>query len=120
MSTSFDHNSLRNQDKRVTLIRVDEEGALEISYEFIETFHKMDIIVQTSVGHVSVLNGKAKYQTMHLIISQELFYSTQVTRKSFGASCIIMPYVSPTEMITVCAGMLHTSYGMEQDLHTNT
>ena len=48
-----------NQDKKVAFIRVDEDGALPRSSEFMRTCHKMNIIVQTTGGDASSLNGKS-------------------------------------------------------------
>ena len=50
--------TLRNQDKKVAFILVDEDGALTRSSEFINTCHNMNIIVQTTSGDASSLNGK--------------------------------------------------------------
>ena len=50
--------TLRNQDKKVALIRVDKDGALERSYKLLKTHHNMSIIVQTTGGDASSLNGK--------------------------------------------------------------
>ena len=47
-----------NQDKKVVFILVDEDGALTRSSEFINTCHNMNIIVQTTSGDASSLNGK--------------------------------------------------------------
>ena len=47
-----------NQDKKVAFIRVDEYGSLAIFYEFMKTCHNMNIIVQTTCGDASSLNGK--------------------------------------------------------------
>ena len=52
-------NTLRNQDKKFAFILVDEYGALEISSEFLNTCHNMNIIVQTTGGNASSLNGKS-------------------------------------------------------------
>ena len=52
--------TLRNQDKKVAFIRVDEDGALARSSEFMRTCHKMNIIVQTTGGDASSLNGKSE------------------------------------------------------------
>ena len=49
---------LRNQDRKVAFIRVDEDGALARSSEFMRTCHNMNIIVQTTGGDASSLNGK--------------------------------------------------------------
>ena len=52
--------TLRNQDKKVALIRVDEYGALSRSSELMKTCHSMNIIVQTTGGDASSLNGKSE------------------------------------------------------------
>ena len=52
--------TLRNQDKKVALIRVDEDGAPSISSELMRTCHNMNIIVQTTGGYASSLNDKSK------------------------------------------------------------
>ena len=52
--------TLRNQDKKVAFIAVDEYGALARSFEFMKTCHNMNIIVQTSGGDASSLNGKSE------------------------------------------------------------
>ena len=52
--------TLRNQDKKVAFIIVDEDGALTRSSEFMRTFHNMNIIVQTTGGDAYSLNGKSE------------------------------------------------------------
>ena len=52
--------TLRNQDKKVAFIRVDEDGALARPSEFMRTCHNMNIIVHTKGGYASSLNGKSK------------------------------------------------------------
>ena len=52
--------TLRNHDKKVAFIRVDEDGALERSSEFMNTYHNMNIILQTTGGDASSLNGKSE------------------------------------------------------------
>ena len=52
--------ALRNQDKKVAFILVDEDGSLAISSEFIKTYHNMNIVVKTTGGDASSLNGKTK------------------------------------------------------------
>ena len=52
--------TLRNQDNKVAFIRVDEDGALSISLEFMRICHNMNIIVQTTGGDASSLNGKSE------------------------------------------------------------
>ena len=49
-----------NQDKKVAFIQVDEYGALARSSEFMKTCHNMNIIVQTTGGYESLLNGKTE------------------------------------------------------------
>ena len=51
--------TLRNQDKKVSLIQVYEDVALAIHSEFIKTCHKMNITVQTTGGDASSINGKS-------------------------------------------------------------
>ena len=63
---------------------------------------------------------KAEYKIRHLLISQELFYWTQVISKSFGSLPISEPYGSPTKLIIYFAVILLTSSGMDQDLNINT
>ena len=50
--------TLRNQDKKAAFIRVDEDGALEKSNEFMKICYNMSITVQTTGGYASSLNGK--------------------------------------------------------------
>ena len=57
---------LRNQDKKYSSVRVDEDGALEISSEFMKTCHNMNKIVQTKGGDKSLLNGKTESQNKTL------------------------------------------------------
>ena len=45
---------------KVALIRVDEDGALEKSSEFIKTCHNMNIIFNNTGGYASSLNGKSE------------------------------------------------------------
>ena len=52
--------TLINQDKKVAFIRVDEDGALARSSEYMRTCHNMNIIVQTTGGDDSSLNGKSE------------------------------------------------------------
>ena len=63
---------------------------------------------------------KVKVLIRNLVISQELFYWTQVTINNFGALPISIPYGSPAELIISCVVVLLNSSEMEQDLHTNT
>ena len=51
---------LSNQDNKFALIRVDEYGALEKSSDFMNIFHNMNIIVQTTGGDAYFINGKSE------------------------------------------------------------
>ena len=52
--------ALRNQDKKVAFILVDEDGALEISSESMKKCQNTNIIVQTTGRYTSYLNSKRK------------------------------------------------------------
>ena len=52
--------TLRNQDKKVSFIKFYSDGALARSSEFMKTCHNMNIIVQTTCGDSSSINGKSK------------------------------------------------------------
>ena len=52
--------TLRNQDKKLAFIRVDEDGELARSLEFIKTHQNTNIIVQTTGGYASSFNGKSE------------------------------------------------------------
>ena len=56
----FIFTTLSNQDNKVAFIRVDEDGALARSSEFMDKCHNMNIIVQNTGGDVSYLSGKIK------------------------------------------------------------
>ena len=49
---------MRNQDKKVAFIRVDEYGAPEKSSGFMKTYHNMNTIAQTTGGDASSIIGK--------------------------------------------------------------
>ena len=51
---------MRNQDKKVAFIRVDEYGALARSSESMKTCHNMNITVQNTTVDASYPNGKSK------------------------------------------------------------
>ena len=52
--------TLSNQDNKIAFIRFDEDGELTRSSEFMKTFHNINIIVQTTGGDASYLNGKSE------------------------------------------------------------
>ena len=60
---------LRNKDKKVEFIRVDEDVALSRYSEFMKTRPNINIIVQTTYGYASSLNGKVKVLIRHLLIT---------------------------------------------------
>ena len=51
--------TLRNQDNKIAIIPVDEDGALERSSEFMNICHNMNIIVQATGGYAYSPNGKS-------------------------------------------------------------
>ena len=50
--------TLKNQDKKVALIRVEKYGAMERSSEFVKTRHNINTIIKNTDGDASSLNGK--------------------------------------------------------------
>ena len=52
--------TLRNQDKQVALISVDQYGALSRDIESMRTCHNMNTILQTTGGDASSLNDKSE------------------------------------------------------------
>ena len=80
----------------------------------------MNIFVQNTGGDASSLNGKRKFQIRHLLILQEIFYLTKVTKNTFGDFTISIPSSSPAELRIYCVVMFLTFSGMEQDFYTNT
>ena len=62
---------------------------------------------------------KLKVLIRHLLISQEIFCWTQVTRKNLCVFPIIIPYGSPTKQRIYCLVVFLTYSGMEQDVNTN-
>ena len=65
---------LRDKYKKFSFIQLDEYGALARSSGFIRTCHNMNIIVQTTGGDASSINGKCESQRRNFIIPQDLFY----------------------------------------------
>ena len=51
---------MRNQDKKVAFIIVDEDVALSRYYDFMNTCHNLNIIVQNTGGDASSLSGKSE------------------------------------------------------------
>ena len=52
--------TLSNHDKKFAFIRVNEDGALEIFSELMNTCQTMNIIVQNTGEYASSLNGKSE------------------------------------------------------------
>ena len=52
--------TLRNQDKKVAFIQVDEDGKLARYSEFMKTCHNMNIIVKTIGGDAYSIIGKSE------------------------------------------------------------
>ena len=70
--------TLRNQDKKVAFIRVDEDGALSRSSEFMRTCHNMNIIVQTTGRDASYISGKSESPNKTLAnITRALFLKSR-------------------------------------------
>ena len=87
---------LRNQDRKVALIIVYEDGALARSSEFMKTCHNIHIIVQNTDGDSSSLNGKSESpnKTLDNITRALLLNSSH--KKDLFVLHISIPYGSPT------------------------
>ena len=55
----FIATTLINQYNKVSFVKVDKDGERSRSYEFMNTCHNMNIIVQTTGGDASSINGKS-------------------------------------------------------------
>ena len=62
--------TLRNQDNKVSFIRVDEDGALARSSEFMKKCHTMNTIVHNKGVYVYAISGKSEstIKTLYNII----------------------------------------------------
>ena len=98
---------------------MDEYGELTISSEFVSTYHNMNIIVQTTGGGESLLNGKIEIlnKTLDNITRAPIVNSE---KKNLADLPVSMPYGSTTEPRICFVVMLLTSSGIYQDHHTNT
>ena len=83
------------------------------------TCHNINIIVQTTGGGASSINGKSGSLNKTLANIMRALLLNPSHKKNFGVLIISIPYVSPTELRIDCMVMLLTSYVMEQDLCTN-
>ena len=110
---------MRNQDKKLAFIRVDEDGALARSSEFMKTYHNINIIVHTTGGDASYINVKSGSPNKTLDNIMRVLILNKVTRNNFGVLPTIMPYDSTSKLGIYCVMIFLTSYGMEQYLHTN-
>ena len=81
------------------------------------TYHNMNIIVQTTVGYASSLNGKSESPNKTLDNITSFFCWTQATINNFGVLHISMSYGYPAKLMIDCVVMFLTFYGIEQDLH---
>ena len=82
--------------------------------------HNMNIIVQTTGGHESSLNGKIKSTNKTLAnIKRALLMNSSLKKELW---CFEYQYVIliPAELRIFCVVMLLTSSGIEQELHINT
>ena len=111
--------TLKNQDKKVAFVRVDEDGALARSSEFMKTCHNMNIIFQTKIVDASSLNGKIESPNKTLADITRALLLNSSHKKELWCFYISMPYVSPAELRIDCVVVFLPSCGMEQDLHTN-
>ena len=77
------------------------------------TCHNMNIIVQTTGGDASSLNGKSKSPNKTLANITRALLLNQATRKNSGFLHINIPYGSPAELKIDCVVMFPIFYGME-------
>ena len=54
----FPITTLINKDNKFTFIRVDEDGAMSIYFEFMEIYNNMNIVAQTTGVDAFSINGK--------------------------------------------------------------
>ena len=112
--------TLRNQDKYVALVRVDEYGALERSSEFMKKCHTMNSIVQTTGGYAYSLNGKSESPNKILANIKIALLLNSSHKKNFVDLTISMSYGSPAKLRINCTVVLFTYSGTEQEPYTNT
>ena len=99
----FLFTSLRNQDKTVAFIRVDEYRALARSSEFMKTCHNMSIIFQTTGGDTSFINGKRKIPNKTLAnITRDLLMNS-----SHKKELLCFPYQYVIRLSRRIANRLH-------------
>ena len=82
--------TLRNQDNKFAFIRVNEDGALARSSEFMKTFHIMNIIVQNTGVYTSSLNGKSKIPNNTLANITRYFSLYSIHKKELW--CFVYQY----------------------------
>ena len=75
--------TLRNQEHKVAFIRVDEDGALARSSEFMKKCHNTNIIFQTKVGYASYLNGKRESPNKTLANIKKALLLKSIYNKEF-------------------------------------
>ena len=87
----FLFTALRNQDKKFSLIQVDEDRALERSSGFMRTFHNMNIIVQNTGVYSYSLNGKSEISNNTLANIARAFLMDSIHKKVLW--CLSYQYV---------------------------
>ena len=75
----FIFSIFRNQDNKVALIQVDNDGAMIWSSEFMRTIHNKNIKVQKTIGYASSVNSKSvtPNKTLDIITMLLLMNSSQ-------------------------------------------
>ena len=112
--------TLRNQNKQISFVRVDEDGLPSRSYEFMKKYRNMNIIAQTTGGDASLLNGKGEIPIKTLANIKIPIILNSSDMKNFCALLISIPSGSPTKLRIFCVVMFPNYSGMEKDVYTNT
>ena len=111
-------STLKNQDKKVAFIRVDEDGELVRCSEFIKTCHNMNIMVQNIGGNASFLNDKNAIHNKTLAnIMRDLLLNSSHKKEPWFFAYQYVIWMSRQNK-NGCMSMFFTSYVMEQDIHT--
>ena len=84
------------------------------------TCHNTNIIVQTTVRDASSLNVKSEFPNKKLANIKGAFLLISSNKKNLGVFPISIPYGYTIKLVICYVVVFLTSYGMEQDLHTNT
>ena len=70
-----------NQYRKVAFIRVDEDGKLARSSEFMKKCHNMNIIVKNTGGDASSINGKIEIPNNTLANTTRFFLLNPIHKK---------------------------------------